>query len=75
MVRMVGTEEFGTRWKRAFGTFMINRPTLSCRHWREFVYTECSHDIILDLHVCASNFESSTTQRHLSLLFCTITSS
>ena len=33
---------------------MINRPTLNCSHWWEFVYTYCCHDII-----CASlaNFQ------------------
>ena len=28
---------------------MISRPTLSCSHWREFVYTECHHDVIMTL--------------------------
>ena len=37
---------FGTRWRGAFGTFVITRPTLSCSHWLDFVYTECCHDII-----------------------------
>ena len=30
---------FWTGWGRAFGTFMISRPTLGCTHWWECVYS------------------------------------
>ena len=43
MIEMVGPEDLGTGWRGAFGTFMISRPILSCSHWLEFAYTECSH--------------------------------
>ena len=34
-------------WGTCLGTFMVSRPTLSCSHWWELVYTECCHGIIL----------------------------
>ena len=40
---------------------MISRPTLSCSHWREFVCTECRHDVIV--WVSIATFK---TQRHIS---------
>ena len=30
---------------------MISRPTLSCSHWWEFLYTECCHDVILRVNI------------------------
>ena len=52
---MVGPEDFGTGW-RGTCSFMINRPTLSCSHWLEFVYTECFHDVIMSGRHCIRAF-------------------
>ena len=36
----------GKRWRSAFGSFMINRPSSSYSHWSEFFTRECCHDVI-----------------------------
>ena len=50
VIEMACPEGSGTGWRGAFDTFMLSRPTLSCSHWLEILYTECSHDIILSVH-------------------------
>ena len=40
MVAMAVTENFGTRWRGAFGSFMISRSSLGCSHWLEPFYTQ-----------------------------------
>ena len=59
MIVMGGPIIFGTRWKGAFGTFMISRPTLSCSYWLEFVHTECFHDVIYVLVMLMFNDDTS----------------
>ena len=55
------------RAPKAFGSFMIIRPTLECRHWWEIVYIRMlsgRYFFMTSLHVPAIE---STTQRHICL--------
>ena len=60
LVRVSLVTEMGARKTSGIclGPFMTRRPTSSCSHWWEFVYTECCHDVIFDLHASSTSLFS-----------------
>ena len=54
---------------------MISKPTISCSHWWEFVYTKCYHDVILRTSLARSslsNFLGRVQWQHRYPAFCFI---